>query len=193
MYADARLVRFLNHEIQACADFDRALGGARWHGRLAALAGRPNGLLRYDEALRDLAVAGASYRGVATVAVERIVGSVDRAGDFDFAFRPRRADGAARWQRVALAYHAGVELPLVSLYRVGEAYFVIDGHHRVSVARALGRGFVDAEVVEILVRPAVRSVATDTAGPSLRHRLGTALVGLGTRIQCAPAAGTATP
>jgi hypothetical protein len=193
MYADAWPVRIHDHETRAHADFDRALRRARLYGLLAAVARRPNGLLPYAEALRGFAVEGESYRGVAAVPVERIVGSMDRASDFDRDFRPRRADTAARWQRVALAHHAGVELPPVSLYRVGDAYFVVDGHHRVSAARALGRVFIDAVVIEIRARPVARPVAAGaagrvTAGPALRRRLGALLVSLGTRVQGATGA-----
>ena len=142
------------HQLQARADFERARREAAFHAALATLANRPNDLLSYHEVRRAIGPAAERYRGVRAVPVERIVGSLDRVGDFDRAFRPRRADVAVRWQRIACAHHEGTGLPAVRLYQLGDDYFVEDGHHRVSVARALGQGFVDAEVVEVAPRAA---------------------------------------
>ena len=160
------------HEAEARADFERALRGASMHGLVAALTRRPNGLLSYQEARRGLAIEGESYRGVRVVPIDRIVGSLDRTEDFDRAFRPRRANAAARWQRVARAHHEGRDLPPVRLYQVGDAYFVEDGHHRVSVARALGQGFVDAEVVEVRARAAAPAAARAETGRGWQRLLG---------------------
>ena len=142
------------HAAQAQADFERAIQRASLRGLLATLARRPNDLLPYHEARRGLALEGETYRGVRAVVLDRIVGSTDRAGDFDRAFRPRRRDAAARWQSVARAHYEGRELPPIRLYQLGDAFFVVDGHHRVSVARAMGQGFIDAEVVEVRARSA---------------------------------------
>ena len=88
-----------------------------------------------------------------TVETEKITGSVGRYKDFDCSFRPHKKSMSQRWSRVDSAYHKGVELPAVSLYKIGEAYFVRDGNHRVSVARYHGVAAIDAEVVEIKGRP----------------------------------------
>ena len=151
------------HATQAQADFERAIQRASLHALLATLARRPNDLLPYHEARRDLALEGETYRGVRAVALDRIVGSTDRAGDFDRAFRPRRRDAASRWQSVARAHYEGRELPPIRLYQLGDAYFVVDGHHRVSVARAMGQGFIDAEVVEVRARPATAAPVRQAA------------------------------
>ena len=143
-----------NLQEQALADFERARHRATLHGALAALAHRPNDLLSYHEARRAVGSAAERYRGVRAVPVERIVGSLDRVGDFDRDFRPRRPGVAARWQSIARAHRAGTPLPAVRLYQLGNDYFVEDGHHRVSVARALGQAFIDAEVVEVALRGA---------------------------------------
>ena len=84
-----------------------------------------------------------------TVEVERITGSVGRYKDFDRFFLPRKRSMGERWSRVDSAYHQGVELPAVSLYKVGDEYFVVDGNHRVSVAKYHNVVAIDAEVVEI--------------------------------------------
>lgn len=139
------------HHEQAHRDFDRALLRAKLGDLLARLLHRSNDLLAYHEVRSGLAVAGERYRGVQPVLVEQIVGSTDRGSDFDLAFRPRRANDTDRWRSVARAEGEGKTLPPVQLYQIGDAYFVRDGHHRVSVARVRDRAFVDAEVVEVLV------------------------------------------
>jgi hypothetical protein len=84
-----------------------------------------------------------------TVEVEKVMGSVGRCQDFDGTFLPLKKSMGQRWGRIDHAYHRGDELPAVSLYKIGEAYFVRDGNHRVSVARYHGVVEIDAEVVQI--------------------------------------------
>ena len=154
------------HHEQAVADFDRAHHRAVLVDLLARLRGRPNDLLSYHAARCGLAIDGERYRGVRTVSIDWIVGSTDRCRDFDRAFRPRRGHVAHRWLSVARADSEGRDFPPVQLYQVGDAYFVRDGHHRVSVARARGKPWVDAEVVEVLAREPVRA-----AGPARPPRV----------------------
>ena len=106
-------------------------------------------VLSFEEARSALTRWSQVYRGMRTVDVEKIVGSVGRCRDFDSSFLPVRVSMSGRWGRVDRAYHRGVELPAVSLYKIGEAYFVRDGNHRVSVAHYHGVISIDAEVVEI--------------------------------------------
>jgi hypothetical protein len=89
--------------------------------------------------------------GVQPVAVASIVGTVDahKAEAFDAAFRPPPF-GKGRWSQMCHAVQAGAELPPISVYRVGGEHFVRDGHHRVSVARALDVSEIDADVTELL-------------------------------------------
>ena len=194
----------MNHyHAQACADFGRSHRRAMLGGLVARLCRRPNDLLAYHEVRRGLAIVAESYRGVRAVPVDRVVGSTDRCRDFDRAFRPRRDHGAGRWVSVARAHGEGKSLPPVQLYQVGDAYFVRDGHHRVSVARARGQAVIDAEVIEVLAhgalpaagpnaRPpasaggasaAIREGCGGAARPPLRLRAGGALVSLGHRLQ----------
>lgn len=94
-------------------------------------------------------------RIAATVPVADIVGTVARSEAFDRAFRPRQGHLRERWER--LAARAGAEsFEPVDLVRIGETFFVEDGHHRVSVARSRGQQFVDA---------AVRSLCTVAFAP----------------------------
>ena len=106
-------------------------------------------MLSFDEAKGVLAQWNQVYRGMRVVEVEKITGSVGRYKDFDESFLPNKKSMSQRWSRVDRAYHQGVELPAVSLYKIDEAYFVRDGNHRVSVAKYHKAAAIDAEVVEI--------------------------------------------
>src|SRR5919202_3461849 len=92
------------------------------------------------------------YRGRRTVEVSRIVGSVGKHVQFDQIFMPLPGANPQKWKRIAKAFRLGQELPLVSLLELGGNYFVIDGNHRVSVARFHGAEWIDADVTEL--RPA---------------------------------------
>jgi len=133
---------------QAKADFGRARWKAFARGVLASLRGDKNTLLSYDEVKEKLRIGGPIYRGVRTVPVSQIVGSLNRYQEFDAAFLPKNDENAGRWQSVDRAFYQEVSLPPVVLYKVGEVYFVVDGHHRVSVAREQNAEFIDAEVRE---------------------------------------------
>ncbi len=78
------------------------------------------------------------------------MGSVGRHTDFDRDFLPSKVVLEERWKRVDRAFHLGKDLPPVVLHKVGGAYFVEDGNHRVSVARYQEVEMIDAEVVEFL-------------------------------------------
>ena len=118
----------------------------------SAFQQQPNHLLAYDEVRQQLHATGGVYRGLQQVPVAQIVGSVNRYRDFDRIFLPRQGGTEQRWTSVGRAHFDQVDLPPVKLYRLGEVYFVVDGHHRVSVARMLGQDFIDAEVHEVQVR-----------------------------------------
>src|SRR5512140_1554754 len=113
---------------------------------------RPDRLLSYEEVRKRLRLGGAIYRGVEMVPLTAIVGSLNRYQDFDRAFLPVRNETANRWENVDLAYYQHKDLPPVLLYKVGQVYFVIDGHHRVSVAREQGQEDIEAEVRECMSR-----------------------------------------
>ncbi len=140
---------------QSRHDYTRARFKAFWRGILAALSGEPNNLLSYDEVKEKLHIGGPIYRGVKTVRVDQIIGSLNRYQDFDRAFLPLQDKTADRWQRVNQAFYNEVSLPPVVLYQVGEVYFVVDGHHRVSVAREQNQIYIDAEVRECATRVAI--------------------------------------
>ena len=91
------------------------------------------------------------YRGVQIVPIDQIHGSEGRADDFDDHFHPLSRRMKDRWMSVAIAHHQGMALPPIQLLLIGGQYFVRDGHHRISVARAFGQCLVDAEVTEVFI------------------------------------------
>jgi hypothetical protein len=90
-----------------------------------------------------------TYKGMRTVALEKIVGSEGRFKDFNRAFLPRHDKMMRRWIRVDVAHYQNVTLPPIKLFEIGGVYFVRDGNHRVSVAKAQGAEFIDAEVISL--------------------------------------------
>jgi hypothetical protein len=106
-------------------------------------------ILPFEEVVEALGRVSETDLGLQRVPLDSIVGTVDRTKDFDRAFRPTSPRLRARWQRIAEAQRRGESFPPVSLYRIGELHFVRDGHHRVSVARSLGREDIDAYVTEV--------------------------------------------
>lgn len=133
-------------------DFEKARQRAFLNDLTSAISGRTNDLVPFQELRRRLNPEGESYRGMQTVPVSQIVGSMDRFRDFDRTFLPRKKTTQGRWTRVDRAYYEDVRLPPIQLYKVGDIYFVKDGNHRVSVARDRGVEFIDAEVIEGHVR-----------------------------------------
>lgn len=88
------------------------------------------------------------YVGVQSVSIERIQGSEGRIGDFDISFNPIHESSHGRWLNVASVRLAGAALPPVELIQFDGIYFVRDGHHRISVAKALGEEYIDVEVTQ---------------------------------------------
>jgi hypothetical protein len=153
---------------QSEIDFDRARFRAFLREAANLIARRPNELLSFDAVRRSLVAYGSSYRGVQTVPIDRIVGSAtNRYGDFDRAFLPAQVRTKSRWKRIDQLRMSGEELPPVQLYKLGDLYFVRDGHHRVSVAREKGQAFIDAEVIEVQTRVPLASVMDQLDGDHL--------------------------
>ena len=104
------------------------------------------GLLPFAEVQQRLGLTSQTYSGVRPIRVDRIMGTLDRTVDFDRDFRPRSERLAPRLRSLRKAYPNG-DFPPISVYEVGGAFFVIDGHHRVALGRELGLEFIDADVV----------------------------------------------
>ena len=109
-------------------------------------------ILPFEEVVDALGRVGQVDRGLNVVALDDIVGTVDRAADFDRGFRPTTQRLRSRWERIAAAQRRGEAMPPVSLFKVGDLYFVRDGHHRVSVAQSQGRDDIDAYVTEVTTK-----------------------------------------
>ncbi len=141
--------------LDAQNDFMRARRHATGARLAARLRGEPDDVgmvLPYDEVVQALGFVSERRIGLSVVALDAIVGSVDRAGEFDRRFRPTSGRVRSRWEHIAAMMRRGQSLPPVDLVRIGEIHFVRDGHHRVSVARALGRTDIDAYVTEVITR-----------------------------------------
>jgi hypothetical protein len=148
------MVGYMNLEERVDRDFRLARRKALL-GRIGARLRRgvpSDGLLCFDE-FRKLpgTAVGQVYRGMRTVPVGRIGGSVGRCSEFDRGFMPARASAEERWKRADRAFHRDEVLSTVILYEIGGIYFVLDGHHRVSVASYHGVKWIDAEVTEFRV------------------------------------------
>jgi hypothetical protein len=138
----------------AQTDFSRA----RRRHQLASLAARlrrePDDvdlILPFDEVVAALGRRGERRLGRQVIDLDSIVGTVDRSRrEFDRSFRPTSQRVRRRWQGIATAMRRGADMPPIDVYRVGDLHFVIDGHHRVSVARQLGLANIEANVTEII-------------------------------------------
>lgn len=133
----------------AIQDFQSARKKAGMQEILARLRGKSNELLSYDEVAEKLKLRARTERGTRMIPVDAIVGSVGRYTDFTRTFLPRRANDQERWARVKTAMEEGAGLPPIEVYKVGEVYFVIDGNHRVSIARQEGTKTIEARVIEV--------------------------------------------
>lgn len=139
-------INHITHE-----DFNRARRKAFLAQLLGIVNRSSNELLSLDEVRARLNVRGQHYLGHQTVPLDHIVGSEGRYSDFDRHFAPRHDATKYRWMSVDRAHHEAIALPAIELYKLGDIFFVKDGHHRVSVARIQGQLEIDAVVTELVV------------------------------------------
>lgn len=133
----------------ALNNFDRLLRQELVHRVVDPLLRRCRTLLEFNRVIRNGRFSGQHERGMQMIAVDQIIGTVGRGADFDRQFRPRRRNMEHRWMKIQEMFEHDQPLPAVEVYKVDDAYFVSDGHHRVSVARANGAAYIDAHVIEI--------------------------------------------
>jgi hypothetical protein len=158
--------------LDAQHDFLRARRRATVSRLAARLRGEPDDVrlvLPYEEVVAALGYVSEHSAGAAVVPLDAIVGTVDRGRDFDRRFRPTSGRVRSRWEHIAAAMRRGDAMPPVDLVRIGEIYFVRDGHHRVSVARALGRTDIDAIVTEVTTRVGTKRAITFAELPIKSH------------------------
>ncbi|HUZ86915.1 MAG TPA: ParB N-terminal domain-containing protein [Candidatus Baltobacterales bacterium] len=141
--------------VRALEDFDAARFRAFRRSVRSVLTGGARRLPSIGPLLRASGPEGRAFGGIHEIPLAKIVGSAApdaKIDDFDPAFLPVARRLRQRWTRIYQAMVEGDELPPIDVYKVDENYYVIDGHHRVSVARNLGRQTINARVVEIRTR-----------------------------------------
>jgi uncharacterized ParB-like nuclease family protein len=143
---------------RAREDFERGRSKAFRRAIRAALTRRSRHLLSLDSVLEAAGIEGRAFGGVHEIPLDKVVGSAApgvKAADFDPGFLPINRRLRERWTRIYKAMVEGDELPPIDVYKLDDYYYVIDGHHRVSVARSLGRDVITARVVEVKTRAPV--------------------------------------
>jgi nucleotide-binding universal stress UspA family protein len=133
----------------ALRDFHEARRRAALEEIIARMRGKSIDLLSYEDVRQKLKAGASMPRGLQDIPLDAIVGSVGRYADFTRRFLPRRDSDKNRWARVKAKVTDMEGLPPIEVYQIGEAYFVQDGNHRVSVARELGATHIQAYVTEV--------------------------------------------
>jgi hypothetical protein len=126
--------------------FRKAIAKGKKARLIAALKHEDIHLFSIEEITEGKSIHSQCYCGLRTVAINMIQGSDSRSEDFDRFFNPLKTHEMHRWMRVADIRLRGSALPAVDLIQIGELFFVMDGHHRISVAKALGKEFIEANV-----------------------------------------------
>jgi hypothetical protein len=134
-------------------DFSRARRQralARLANRLKGQPGDKVAILPFEEVVAALGRRGERRLGLQSIPLDSIVGTVDRGREFDRGFRPTTGNVRGRFERIAVAKRRGESMPPIRVYRIADAHFVEDGHHRVAVARAQDQPDIDAYVTEVV-------------------------------------------
>jgi hypothetical protein len=137
-------------QIEAAHEFNRALNKGRLAHVWSVITHKSNWLINLHD--QPMHFGNCHSLGMRPVPIDLIIGTEGRSQDFDSSFNPLNEQTRSRWQSVAEARLKNVPLPAVELVKAGCFYFVRDGHHRISVAKALGQTVVDAEVIEYQVK-----------------------------------------
>ncbi len=137
---------------QVASQFHRAHRRASLEILLSRLSGHPVDLLSYNDVIDKLGIAGHSHLGVRQIPLDAIVGSVGRYQDFTRTFLPRMKEDEDRWVSVGAAATSVADLPPIDVYKIGDTYFVLDGNHRVSLARRQDLHEIKANVIEVRTR-----------------------------------------
>src|SRR5271157_3809335 len=130
-------------------DFERARFRADLEQVIARLTGKPIDLLAYEDVRQKLRAEPTGRRELKDIPIAAVVGSAGRRADFTRGFLPRRDSDADRWTHIQNKMLEMAGLPPIEAYQIGDAYFVLDGNHRLSVARQLGADHIEAWVREL--------------------------------------------
>jgi hypothetical protein len=133
---------------QSCTLFKRAMAQGKLRRMVDFIFRKPSMLVSLASEIQPEDTKTISDCGLQTVPLSKIIGSENRCHDFDIQFAPKSYHLLERWVRISDLILMDEMLPPVKLIRVGSFYFVRDGHHRISVAKALGRVYIDACVTK---------------------------------------------
>jgi nucleotide-binding universal stress UspA family protein len=136
---------------RALEDFRSARVKARMRQLWSSITGSSREIVQYDEISKKMHMSGLSSKGVQEIPVAAIIGSVNRYKDFDRNFLPLRDSDMERWASVkaTMTSPGSMGLPPIRVYQIGDAYFVLDGNHRVSIAKQMDWDTIEAYVTEI--------------------------------------------
>jgi len=148
---------------QASDDFNRARNKARFTDIFNIINPEKKELLSYYDVKNMAKPKSQTYLGMKVVEISQIVGSEGRYKDFSKAFLPKKEHLRHRWESIDRAHLTDIILPPISLFKIGDAYFVRDGNHRVSVAKTQGSYSIDAEVVELTTEITIEPHMTKSA------------------------------
>jgi uncharacterized membrane protein YgaE (UPF0421/DUF939 family) len=138
-------------------EFEEELGQARMRGLTGVLTRQRRTPTVLADVVQAAGIKSEADGGVREISLAHIRGSESRSMDFDVSFLPRRRHLRRGWVRLYTEMEEGRPVPPIDVYQVGDAYFVKDGHDRVSVARRLGRERMQAHVIEVTTRAPVGS------------------------------------
>lgn len=123
------------------------------HGQVRSfwcrLTGKKNELCSLGDEMQKMVIDNSAYKGFDAVRIRDICGSENKKSEFDSEFNPIQERTKFRWLSIARCKLDGRELPPVELIKVGNIYYVRDGHHRISVSRRMGQSYIDAEVTVV--------------------------------------------
>ena len=136
----------------AIQDFRRARRRASMEKILSFVTGKSTDLLSYEDVRRKLKVTSSVRRGLQEIPLEAIVGSVGRYADFTRTFLPKLDSDEPRWVSINSRVKGLGGVPPIEVFQINDAYFVLDGNHRVSVARDVGAIYIEAYVTEVTTR-----------------------------------------
>lgn len=142
---------YLNWGMVAPGEFQSALHRGRLQAFIRRSIGRPYRLVPFETAKRKLNLVSRVKRGRQEIRLEQIVGSVGKHELFSRSLLPLCSRLEARWKNIYTLMQSPRGLPPIEVYQVGEDYFILDGHHRASVARYLGNRVIEAWVIEWIV------------------------------------------
>ena len=152
------------HSYEAVRLYENSSQHGWWHRIGARLLGRSTRLPDLTQIVAGGTISARRYLGEQTVPLRQIRGTEGQRDTFDDAFHPLGTHTRGRWLSIASAWLQGVSMPPIDLIRIGEVYYVRDGHHRVSVARAIGQQEIDAVVtVWDVATPSKASIPRETS------------------------------